>query len=46
MAKFIEDIKFGIGLGIGLLIAYGVLRLVVWLLNMVLSGAPHQLHMP
>ncbi len=43
MAKFWEDIKFGCGFGIGLMLAYGVLRLIVWLLNMLLAGGPLKL---
>lgn len=38
MAKFVENVLFGLAIGIGLLMAYGVLRLIVG----VMSGAgPH-----
>lgn len=33
MAEFWHNIKFGLGLGIGLMLAYALLRLVVWFLS-------------
>lgn len=39
MAKFWADIKFGCAFGIGLILAFGVLRLILWLINMIASGA-------
>lgn len=33
-----QTIKFGVFLGIGLIAAYGVIRLVLWLLNMIFGG--------
>ena len=38
MAKLWDDFKFGVGLGMGLIVAYGVLRLVVLVIELVLSG--------
>lgn len=43
MRKLWEDFKFGLGLGMGLIVAYGLLRLIVWVLGMLLSGAHRDL---
>ena len=39
MAKMWEDIKFGLGFGLGFICAVAVLRLIVWLLNHLASNA-------
>lgn len=39
MAKAWEDFKFGVFLGMGLIVAYGVLRLILLIIELVLSGA-------
>lgn len=39
MAKAWEDFKFGVFLGMGLIVAYGVLKLILLIIEMVLSGA-------
>lgn len=39
MRKLWEDFKFGVGLGMGLIVAYGVLKLILLIVEMVLSGA-------
>ena len=47
MAKLWEDFKFGLGFGIGFLCAYGLLRLVLWIINMIASGAHEPIgHLP
>ena len=42
-AKLWEDFKFGLGFGMGLICAVGLLRLIVWLINRVAANAeiPH-----
>ncbi len=42
MAKLWEDFKFGVGFGMGLIVAYGVLRLILLIVELVLSGAHQQ----
>jgi len=39
-AEFKKNVLFGLAFGIGLLLAYGVLKLVVWLIN-VIAGQGH-----
>ncbi len=39
MAKLWEDFKFGVGLGMGLIVAYGVLRLILLIIEIIASGA-------
>lgn len=41
MRKAWEDFKFGVFLGMGLIVAYGVLRLLLLVIGLVLSGAQH-----
>ena len=38
MHKLWEDFKFGVGLGMGLIVAYGVLKLVLLIIELVMSG--------
>ena len=35
------QIKFGLFFGIGFILAIGVLKLALWLINMIASGAAH-----
>ncbi len=39
MAKLWEDFKFGVGVGMGLIVAYGVLKLILIVVGIVMSGA-------
>jgi hypothetical protein len=41
MGKAWEDLKFGLFFGMGFICAYGLLRLILWLIGMIASGA-HQ----
>ncbi len=41
MAKLWEDFKFGVGLGMGLIVAYGVLKLILFILELIMSGVQH-----
>lgn len=42
-----ETFKFGVFFGMGFIVAYGVLMLIIMLLNIILSGAAgHRLEMP
>ncbi len=47
LAKMWNDFLFGVGLGMGLIVAYGVLKLILMILELILSGAgQHNLHVP
>lgn len=37
-----EQFKFGVFFGMGLIVAYGVLRLILMIIELILSGAGHQ----
>ncbi len=39
MQKHWDNFLFGLFFGIGLIAAYGVVRLILWLLSMIFSGA-------
>lgn len=41
MRKLWEDFKFGLGFGMGLIVAYGVLKLFLLIIEFVLAGAGH-----
>jgi len=36
-----EQFKFGVFFGMGLIVAYGVLKLLVMIIGLILSGAGH-----
>ncbi len=38
MGKLWEDFKFGVGLGMGLIVAYGVLKLILLIIALIMSG--------
>ncbi len=38
MGKLWEDFKFGVGLGMGLIVAYGVLKLILLIIELIMSG--------
>lgn len=42
MRKLWEDFKFGLGLGMGLLCAYGLLKLILLVINMVAGAASRE----
>lgn len=41
MHKLWEDFKFGLGFGMGLICAYGLLKLILFIINTI-AGAAHQ----
>lgn len=38
MWKLWEDSKFGLGLGMGLIVAYGLLKLILMIVSVLVSG--------
>lgn len=42
MRKLWEDFKFGLGIGMGLIVAYGVLKLILLIIELVMSGVNHR----
>ena len=36
-----EQFKFGVFMGMGLIVSYGVLLLILWLINMIGAGVQH-----
>lgn len=41
-----EQFKFGLFMGMGLICAYGLLMLIVWLINAIAAGVHSPLPMP
>lgn len=42
MRKLWEDFKFGLGIGMGLICAYGILKLILLIIGIIASGVGNQ----